>query len=393
MASDSQTTGGATTPPRPASAGGARRRAGWILALAAAVLPGFVAAQPAAAEQDSGYFLYAHGFLSNGIVGYHASDTGQPVPVPGRAESGVPNWPQAATPDGRFLFVAPTTQQRLLTYAIGANGELTPGASLALPDLPIDIAFAPNGRDAYVVVGLTNAKVVPLRIGADGVPTLNGPAMPFGSVSDGVSTVSVAPDGKSLFVTSLFTRELLHFDIRADGTLSEARQRLATGINPIFPTSTPDGRAVYVINELTADVSAYHRAPDGTLTEMAGSPYPAGLLPHVPSITPDGRYLYVPNMGSNAISAYRIEADGSLTVLPGADFAPDKLGVFAESSVMSPSGNTLWALGTDPVRGGEEILRRFAIGPDGALDLDESVTIYTGTTVADGRTMTLVPRR
>ncbi|GEM31278.1 hypothetical protein NN3_22850 [Nocardia neocaledoniensis NBRC 108232] len=379
--------------PFPLSCGrSARRRAGWAITVAAAVLPGFAVATPAVAD-DTGYFIYAHGFLSNGIVGYSASDTGQPVPVPGRAESGVPNWPQAATPDGRFLFVAPTTEQRLLTYAIGPHGELTPGASLALPDIPIDIAFAPNGRDAYVVVGLTNAKVVPLHVGADGVPSLNGPVKPFGEAMDGVSTVSVAPDGTSLFVTSLFPRQLLHFDIHADGTLSDARQRMGTGLNPIFPTSTPDGRAVYLVNELTADLSAFHRAPDGTLTEMAGSPYPTGLLPHVPSVTPDGRYMYVPNMGSSFISSYRVEADGSLTALPNVDFAPDKFGTFAESSVMSPSGKTLWALGTDPARGGEEILRRFSIGPDGVLDLDESVTIYTGTTVADGRTMTLVPRR
>lgn len=363
-----------------------------MLALAAAVLPGFAVVTPAAAD-DAGYFLYAHGFLSNGIAGYSATDTGQPVPVPGRAESGVPNWPQAASPDGRFLFVAPGAEQRLRTYAIGPDGALTPGASLALPAPAVDIAFAPNGRDAYVVVGLTNAQIVPLRLGADGVPTLNGPSTPLGEVTDGVATVSVAPDGENLFVTSLLQQQLLNFDIHADGTLSAARQRLGTGMNPIFPTSTPDGRAVYLVNELTANVSAFHRAPDGTLTEMANSPYPAGLLPHVPSVTPDGRYLYVPNMGSSFLSSFRIEADGSLTALPNVDFAPDKFGTYAESSVMSPSGKALWALGTDPARGGEEILRRFSIGPDGVLDLDESVTIYTGTIVADGRTMALAPRR
>ncbi|TQM32548.1 6-phosphogluconolactonase [Nocardia bhagyanarayanae] len=362
------------------------------MALAAAMLPG-LAVVPHAAAEDAGYFIYAHGFLSNGIAGYRASDTGAPAPISGSADTGVPNWPQAATPDGRFLFVAPTTERRLLTYAIGPDGELTAGATLALPDVPIDIAFAPNGRDAYVVTGLTNAKVVALSIGADGVPVPNGPAVPFGQAMDGVSTVAVAPDGASLLVTSLFARQLLNFDIHPDGTVSAPRQRLGTGMNPIFATITPDGRSVYVINELTADVSAYHRASDGALTEMAGSPYPAGLLPHVPSITPDGRYLYVPNMGSSFISSYRIESDGSLTALPNADFAPDKPGTFAESSVMSPSGRTLWALGTDPARGGEEILRRFAIGADGVLDLDESMTIYTRKFVADGRTMTLVPRR
>ncbi|OXR45651.1 hypothetical protein B7C42_01943 [Nocardia cerradoensis] len=74
-----------------------RGRAAWVLAVAATVLPGFAAiAQPATAApatSDAGYHIYAHGFMSNGIVGFNASDTGQPTQIPGRAPTGVPNWP------------------------------------------------------------------------------------------------------------------------------------------------------------------------------------------------------------------------------------------------------------------------------------------------------------
>ncbi|MFD8245609.1 hypothetical protein [Nocardia sp. NPDC059691] len=37
----------------------------------------------------------------------------------------------------------------------------------------------------------------------------------------------------------------------------------------------------------------------------------------------------------------------------------------------SDSKTTGGALGTDPSRGGEEVLRRFAIGSDGVPDLDD----------------------
>ncbi|MGM7648421.1 lactonase family protein [Nocardia sp. JW2] len=384
MTSDSTSTGGSGT---------RRARAGWVLALAATVLPGFTATVTPAVADPGGYHIYAHGFLSDGVAGYNVTDTGRPTPIPGRVPTGLPNWPQAASPDGRYLFVAPGPQPELIPYTIGADGGLTGGTPLALPDFPVDIAFAPNSRDAYVVVGLQNALVVPVRIGEDGGVTRNGPVTPFAEAGDGVATATVSPDGKRLYATSLLRSELLVFDINADATVSPVKQRVATGMNPIFPRLTPDGRHLYVVNELSASVSGYAVAADGTLSEFASSPYPSGLLPHVTSMTPDGRFLYVPNMGSGHISSYAIGQDGALTPLPDVAFAPEKPGTFAEASVMSPSGQVLWALGTDPLRGGEEILRRFSIGPDGVLDLDESVAVYTGTYVADGRTLSLAPGR
>ncbi|MEV6218093.1 beta-propeller fold lactonase family protein [Nocardia sp. NPDC051833] len=382
MTSDSTSTGGSGT-----------RRAAWALALAATVLPGFTATAHPASADTAGYHIYAHGFLSDGIAGYHASDTGQPAPIGARVPSGAFNWPQAATPDGRFLMVAPGSNPQLIPYAIGAGGELTAGTPLAMPDIPVDITFSPDGRFAYVVVGLQNAQVVAVRIGADGTLTRHGAGTPFGEPVDGVASATVSPDGRQLYAASLLPRQLLVFDIGPDGTVSPAKQRVDTGLNPIFPRVTPDGRHVYVINEISGSVSGFTRAEDGSLTEIAGSPFRTGLLPHVTSITPDGRYLYVPNMGSGHISSFRVEQNGVLTPLPDVDFAPGQPGVFAESSAMSPSGEVLWALGTDPMRGGEEILRRFSVGADGVLDLDESTAVYTGTFVADGRTMTLVPGR
>lgn len=379
MTSDSTSTGGR----------GAWRKRVLIPALAAIVLPGFTATAPPATADPAGYHIYTHGFLSAGIAGYNVTDSGQPTPIAGRATPGALTWPQATTVDGRFLYAAPGTDPRLIPYAIGAGGELTEGTSLPLPDVPVDIMFAPNGRDAYVVVGLQNARVVPVRIAADGTPVANGAPVPFGESADGVASGTVSPDGRQLYVASLLPRQVLVFDINADGTVSPVKQRLGTGLNPIFPRVTPDGRFVYVVNEIGGSVSGYARAQDGTLTELPASPFPAGMLPHVTSMTPDGRYLYVPNMGSGHISSYEVQPDGFLSPLPDVAFAPGKPGTFAESTVLSPSGTTLWALGTDPLRGGEEVLHRFHIGAGGVLDLDESVDVYTGTYFADGRTMSL----
>lgn len=367
--------------------------------MASVVLPGMVVLPlPAAAYADSpaagtpGYHLYAHGFLSDGVAGYNATDTAPPQAIPG-VPSGLASWPQVASPDGRFLYVASGATRTLLVYAIGHDGRLTARPGLALPDIPIDIAFTRDSRRAYVVMGVANASIMALTIRDDGTPVPNGPTVPFGAPSDGISSAVVSSDGRNLYAASYLVDQLVRFGINDNGTLTPARQRISTGSGPIYPTITPDGRHLYLSNERSANVSGYDIAGDGTLTAIAGAPFAAGLLPHVMSVTPDGRYVYVPNMGSSFISAYAVQADGALRPLPNAPFGNGPLGPMSESTVMSPSGDALWALGTDPVQIGQNILRRYHIGGNGVLAPDETTIVRTGTRVTDGRTLTLAPGR
>ncbi|WP_216892651.1 lactonase family protein [Nocardia alni] len=371
------------------------RREWWVAALATIVLPGMVVLpMPAAALADSptvsspAYHLYAHGFLSDGLAGYNATDTAPPQPIP-EALSGMASWPQTASPDGRFLYVASAATRTLLVYGIGHDGRLTALGGMALPDIPVDIAFTPDSHHAYVVMGAADASIMALTIRDDGTPVQNGPTVPFGTPTDGVSSVVVSPDGRNLYAASYLMDQLVRFSISGDGTVTAARQRVSTGSGPIYPTITPDGRHLYISNERGGSVSGYAVAGDGTLIPIAGSPFPSGLLPHVMSVTPDGKYVYVPNMGSSFISAYAVRPDGALHPLPDAPFGNSPLGPMSESSVMSPSGNALWALGTDPVRIGQNILRRYHIGAGGVLAPDETAIVQTGTRVADGRTLTL----
>lgn len=374
-----------------------RRRARWAAAMGSILLPGMmVLPLPAEAFADApapsspGYHLYAHGFLSDGVVGYNATDTAAPQPIPG-VPSGVASWPQVASPDGRFLYVASGATRTLLVYAIGHDGHLTALPGMTLPDIPVDIAFTADSRRAYVVMGVANASIMALTIRDDGTPVPNGPTVPFGAPADGVSSAVVSPDGRNLYAASYLMDQLVRFAINDDGTVTPAQQRIPTGSGPIYPTITPDGRHLYIANERGGSVSGYTIAGDGTLSPVAGSPFTSGLLPHVMSVTPDSKYVYVPNMGSNFISAYAVQPDGALRPLPDAPFGNGPLGPMSESSVMSPSGDALWVFGTDPAQVGQNILRRYHVGSGGALDPDETTVIRTDTRVADGRTLTLAP--
>ncbi len=367
--------------------------------MAAIVLPGMVVLPlPAEAFADApaatspAYHLYAHGFLSDGLAGYNATDSAPPQPIAG-APSGIASWPQVASPDGRFLYVASGATRTVLVYAIGHDGGLTALPGMTLPDIPVDIAFTRDGHRAYVVMGVANASIMALTIRDDGTPVQNGPTVPFGAPTDGISSAVVSPDGRSLYAASYLMDQLIRFGINDDGTVTAAQQRISTGSGPIYPTITPDGRHLYISNERGGSVSGYAVAEDGTLSPVAGSPFPSGLLPHVMSVTPDSEYVYVPNMGSNFVSAYAVQPDGALRPLPDVPFGNGPLGPMSESSVMSPSGDALWVFGTDPVQVGRNILRRYHVGSGGVLDPDETTVIQTDTRVADGRTLTLAPGR
>jgi len=141
----------------------------------------------------------------------------------------------------------------------------------------------------FVVVGLQNAQVVPVRIAADGTPTRNGPAVPFGDALDGIASGTISPDGKQLYVASLLPRQLLVFDIAADGSVSPVKQRVSTGLNPIYPRVTPDGRHVYIVNEISGSVSGFARAEDGSPTTQASMTSPrlcGGILVAMPTAMP-----------------------------------------------------------------------------------------------------------
>jgi 6-phosphogluconolactonase len=343
---------------------------------------------PAAASSD--YFIYTHGYLSDSIYGYRASDDTAPRLLREQPWiAGNAGWPVTASPDGRFLYVGAGLTPRLFVYAIGRDGQLTllDGMPMALQDNPVDILFTPDGRHAFVTMGVLNEQIQPYSIGVDGRPVPNGPAVSMGTLTDGLTSGVVSPDGRNLYVASYFQNQLARFAIRKDGTLA-ARERISTKAGPIYPIITPDGEHLYVSDERNATLTGYSVATDGQLSELPSSPFPSGPLPHVSDMTPDGRFFYVPGGG---ITGYEIGADGALRKIAS---APDSSDFGSELCVVSPSGDVLWVYGASTLESGGTVeLRKFLIQDDGSLVADRSATVDTETMAADGRGVALVPAR
>ena len=82
----------------------------------------------------------------------------------------------------------------------------------------------------------------------------------------------------------------------------------------------------YVANQGSGNVSAYAiDTSTGALSEVAGSPFAAGIGPESISVHPSGKFAYVANFGSanvsGSVSAYTIDAStGALSEVVGSPF-------------------------------------------------------------------------
>jgi 6-phosphogluconolactonase len=113
------------------------------------------------------------------------------------------------------------------------------------------------------------------------------------------------------------------YTVGRTGALTQiAGSPFPAGLNSHSIVVDPTDKFVYVANHDSNDLSAYVINPtSGALTQIAGSPFPAGTGPHGVTVDPTGKFVYVANEQSNNISAYTINAaSGALTPISGSPF-------------------------------------------------------------------------
>jgi DNA-binding beta-propeller fold protein YncE len=221
------------------------------------------------------------------------------------------------------------------------------------------VTVSPDGRSVYVGSEFSAAVAVFDRA-ADGMlvqkpgaagcvsetgaaPCLDG--MALGSpIGGGPFSVTVSPDGTSVYAASNMGSAIAVFDRAPDGTLTQ-KPGLAgcisdTGAGPCVDgralsflrsvTVSPDGASVYATSEVDDAVSVFDRAPDGRLTQKAGT---AGCIsntgagpcgdgraldePASVTVSPDGENAYVASEISGAVAVFDRAANGTLTQRPG----------------------------------------------------------------------------
>ena len=235
------------------------------------------------------------------------SDTGAAPCLDGTALGGA--FEVTVSPDGRNAYVASNSSGAVAVFDRAADGTLSQKAGTAA--CISDSGAGPCGD---------------------------------GTGLGGALGVVVSPDGTSAYVASFDSGAVAVFDRAADGTLTQKPGMAGcitdTGAGPCVDgtaldgassvTVSPDGRSVYVASQISSAVAVFDRAADGTLTQKGGTAAcisDTGAGPCIDgtalavaasvAVSPDGGNAYIASFDSDAVAVLDRAADGSLTQKPG----------------------------------------------------------------------------
>ncbi len=278
----------------------------------------------------------------------------------------------AATPDGKFIYVANSSSGdgSVSAFAVGAaTGALTPIGKYAdalSGGSPYALITDLSGKHLYVTKS-SGASIVVFDIATDGsltaqpttAQTLVQPrGMAMSLSGDLLFVANEAADSTSSFKVDLTT-----------GALSN-RQSASTAVSPIGIVRHPTKKVVYTLAANSFVVYALAYDATGALTPLGSRP--TGISPYTGTVDPSGAWLYVPNASDATINAYPLDPT------TGALGAPvvSTVGVNANGGkgvTVDPGGKLLIVGGE-----GTPLLSTLSIGDAGALTrIPSSVPIGT----------------
>lgn len=314
-----------------------------------------------------------------------AGTTGEPFVQGGAGglESLVGAYNLEASPDERFLYVAPRYTGTIAPFAIDPDdGGLTP---LPIPAVPagsersgsitnLDVS-RPDGTQLFAVDANHGRLLVFSRDLDSGEATfLDAPALPScdGAPPFAVDVVSTE-DGKSVLVADFQFQGrscLLNFTRTPEGGLTGPeihREESLAGIEAI--ALTQDGAHLYAACHVAGSVAHYGRdSTTGSLTALPPFLHPKLDGAEFIVLSPDDAYVYVASPVTNALTVLkRSPSDGKTSMHQVIDHAPGgpEL-VWAAGIAVSPSGDQVWVAGRV-----SKAINLFSRQPDGKLSLEQ----------------------
>jgi YVTN family beta-propeller protein len=203
----------------------------------------------------------------------------------------------AATPDGSEVWVVDsgpqTSTSPLWGISVIDTSTNTVTGHIKLVGDPTDVAFSPNGEDAYVTTsnGLYIYNVAS-RKQASFIAGLGSP-----------KSVAVAPNGSAVYVTETSTAELATISTATDQVVRTTH----VGQEPWQAVVSADGSTVYVANPDSDSVSVINAA-----TGHVENAYSVKGDPDTLGLTPNGKQLWVAGVDSgvmtviNTVTGHRV---------------------------------------------------------------------------------------
>jgi 6-phosphogluconolactonase len=267
--------------------------------------------------------------LTNGALSANGDSVGT-----GAAPSAI-----AITPSISALFVANSGANSVSAYTVSSFGGLTEASGTTPTGTkPTGLAIDPAGKFLFVAnQSSSNISVFTIS----GTTLTAVPGSPFTTIPAGLSypngtlptAVAVSNSGNYLYVANQLANFVSAFAINSSGALTPLGVPYYSeplGTSPSGLGIQPNGGFLYVMNagansnnisafaicDVVVTSCANPNSPDGTLTEIAGSPFPAGLGPVAITFDPNYVFAYVVDQNSNDVSQYSYgTGNGALTPL------------------------------------------------------------------------------
>ena len=263
--------------------------------------------------------------------------------------SGQLNFANSVTvsPDGASVYAASVSSGTVVSFTRAPNGALTPQGCFSNAALAgcttlsgqlsgaNSVTVSPDGASVYAASTVSNTVVSFTR-------APNGALTPQGCFSnaalagcttlsgqlDGARSVTVSPDGASVYATSAGSGTVVSFTRAANGALtpqgcfSNAALAGCTTLSGQLGgarsvTVSPDGASVYAAADASHTVVSFTRAPNGALTPqgcfsnaaLAGCTTLSGQLSGANSVTvsPDGASVYAASLFSGTVVSFTRE--------------------------------------------------------------------------------------
>jgi len=254
---------------------------------------------------------------------------------------------EAVSSDNGNLFVVNEDDNSIVQFVIGSDGKLYPFNTVNTPGI-FPVGVATTKTDLFVIDTYQPLPICsdadpcsgsiavypfnaasgsnPITLGTPLTNTANSaqywPLSLPGSADIIVPTgVSVLASGAYVYVTAYdssvtpFAGYVFAFSVGSDGALTQvAGSPFAAGIQPTAVAGDPSSGYLYVTDYASANVRAYAVGASGGLTSVSGSPFATGNEPTAIVVDPSYPYAYVANSLDATVTAYSI-SNGVLTSL------------------------------------------------------------------------------
>lgn len=233
---------------------------------------------------------------------------GVPATFPGSASDAIDVGLQpievAFTPDGRRAYVTGSTDTWTGQGGVSVIDTATKTivATVGNGAIPTGIAVSADGSTVYVSVygrgDITPPSVLAVDTTTDAVTAIGAGRFPAG--------VAVSPDGDRAYVLDTYINEGDDAVWVIDTFTKAVLAKVAVGVDPRGMVASPDGSHLYVLNRGngslgSATMSVIDTDPDSATVNTVTAVVKVGNEPVGLAVSPDGKHLYVTDLYEGAV--------------------------------------------------------------------------------------------